>query len=74
MDTEHNDSNLECDFRTFVWAMRQGHRSLCIGSLPGRRSIALYEETRGRIRVYAYFRSESAAHEAMTLIEHLLYE
>lgn len=55
------------------WARseRIGARSLHIGPLPGRRSIALYEQQGGRLRVYAYFRSEFAAEDARALLDYL---
>lgn len=46
-------------------------RSMCIGPLPGRTSIALYEQFGGRTRVLAWFRSVSAAEEARDLMDAL---
>lgn len=55
------------------WAIeaRLAARSLHIGPMPGRKSICLYEQQGGRIRVYAYFRDEQAALDARALMDYL---
>lgn len=58
------------DERWHGWRVGSG-KSIHVGPLPSRKSVALYTEGGGRIDVLAYFRSEEDAERALALIDRL---
>jgi len=43
--------------------------NLYVGTLPGRKSIALYKEYNGHIIVLAYFRTQQCAQETLRVLD-----
>lgn len=46
-----------------------GNHGLCIGQIPGRKSLALYKMDAGGITVLAWFCDEAAAREVLRLLD-----
>jgi hypothetical protein len=58
------------DERWHGWRVGAG-KSIHVGPLPARKSVALYAAAGGRVDVLAYFRNEEDAERALALIDRL---
>jgi hypothetical protein len=62
----------DCGWHGWALSRETGARALFIGTLPGRKSICLYESEGTSLFVYAYFRGEESARKARNLLDYLM--
>lgn len=56
------------------WIISEENLGLSVGNLPGRKSVCLYTEKNGTIKVLAFFKDVESATIAIAVLEKMIME